>query len=95
MARVVVRTRDEIPDEQYRKMVLIARLMAELGVDMDAYVRNRQKAGARFTGDAADDQIEDWIAATLFMARCGLRFPRREELPIELPPQVELAVPAL
>ena len=112
MAQVVARTKNEIPDEQYKKMVLtlmdkqagrevataevfgqcvihaptaedkiritryqaeelknfklIARLMAELGVDMDAYVRNRQKAGARFTGDAADDQIQDWIDATLF-----------------------------
>ncbi len=109
---LVVRTRDEIPDEAYRKMVLtlmdkqvgrevataevfgqcvlhaptvedkiritrfqgeelkhfqlIARLMAELGVDMDAYVRNRQKAGARFTGEEADAQIRDWIDATLF-----------------------------
>ena len=112
MARIVVRTKDEIPDEQYRKMVLtlmdkqagrevataevfgqcvihaptvedkiritryqaeelkhfklIARLMAELGVDMDAYVRTRQKAGSRFTGDEADQQVGDWIDATLF-----------------------------
>jgi len=112
MDKFVVRTKDEIPDEQYKKMVLtlmdkqagrevataevfgqcvihaptvedkiritryqaeelkhfklIAKLMAELGVDMDAYVRTRQKAGARFTGDAADDQIVNWIDATLF-----------------------------
>ena len=112
MARKQVRSKDEIPDADYKKMVLtlmdkqagrevataevfgqcvihaptaedkiritryqgeelkhfklIAKLMAELGVDMDAYVRNRQKAGARFTGDEADMQIEDWIDATLF-----------------------------
>lgn len=107
-----VQSRDQIPDENYRKMVLIlmdrqagreiataevfgqcvihapgvddkiritryqneelkhfkliARLMAELGVDIDAYVRDRRKAGARFTGDEADVRIEDWIDATLF-----------------------------
>ncbi len=249
MTKLVVRAKDEIPDEQYKKMVLtlmdkqggrevataevfgqcvihaptveakiritryqaeelkhfklIARLMAELGVGMDAYVRNRQKAGARFTGNEADEQIQDWIDATLFnfmidraatfqlteytkgsylplakanqtilkeeeghknfgeacleemckdpetrveiqqrfkkwfvasmrifgrpgtpgnqyclkvglktrdsgdvaaayldsirpvMARCGLRFPQRHELPIELPPQADLSVPGL
>ena len=112
MGKFLVRSKDEIPDEPYKKMVLtlmdkqagrevataevfgqcviyaptvddkiritryqgeelkhfklIAKLMAELGVDMDAYVRNRQKAGTRFTGDEADDQIEDWIDATFF-----------------------------
>ncbi len=248
MATPTVRTRDEIPDAAYRKMVLtlmdkqasrevataevfgqcvlfaptiedkiritrfqheelkhfqlLARLMRELGVDMEAYVRDRQRAGARFTGDEADVQIRDWIDATLFnfmidraatfqlteytkgsylplarandailkeeeghksfgeacleemcrdpetraeiqrrfkkwfvasmrifgrpetpgnkyclevglktrdsgdvaaayvdsirpvMARCGLRFPDRSELPLELPPQINLAVPA-
>jgi hypothetical protein len=29
------------------------------------------------------------------MARCGLRFPDRSELPLELPPQVNLDVPAV
>jgi ring-1,2-phenylacetyl-CoA epoxidase subunit PaaA len=245
---LTVRSRDEIPDEQYRKMVLtlmdrqagreiataevfgqcvihapsiddkiritryqneelkhfklIAKLMRELGVDIDDYVRNRQKAGARFTGDDADISIADWIDATLFnfmidraatfqlseytrgsyqplaranqsivkdeeghknfgelclvemcrdlatraefqrrfkkwfvaamrifgrpgtpgnryclevglktrdsgdvvaayldsirpvMVECGLRFPRRSELPVELPPQIDLSVPA-
>jgi 1,2-phenylacetyl-CoA epoxidase catalytic subunit len=52
--------------EELKHFQLIGKLMAELGVDMDAYVRNRQKAGARFTGDEADTQIEDWIDATLF-----------------------------
>ncbi|PYN67496.1 MAG: hypothetical protein DMD90_05980 [Candidatus Rokuibacteriota bacterium] len=52
--------------EELKHFQLIARLMAELGVDMDAYVRDRQKAGARFTGDEADIQIQDWIDATLF-----------------------------
>jgi ring-1,2-phenylacetyl-CoA epoxidase subunit PaaA len=112
MTTVLVRNKNEIPDEQYKKMVLtlmdkqagreiataevfgqcvvhaptaddkiritrfqaeelkhfklIAKLMAELGVDMDAYVRNRQKAGVRFTGNEADIRIEDWIDATLF-----------------------------
>ncbi|MFQ5897379.1 MAG: hypothetical protein ACE5JN_03945 [Candidatus Methylomirabilia bacterium] len=27
------------------------------------------------------------------MVRCGLRFPQRHELPIELPQQVDLSVP--
>src|SRR5438128_5179710 len=52
--------------EELKHFQLIARLMAELGVDMDAYVRDRQRAGARFTGDEADMQIQDWIDATLF-----------------------------
>ena len=109
---IQVRTKDEIPDEAYRTMVLtlmdkqagrevataevfgqcvlhaptvedkiritrfqaeelkhfqlIAKLMRELGIDMDAYVQNRQRAGARFTGDEADMQIQDWLDATLF-----------------------------
>lgn len=112
MGRLPVRSKEQIPDEAYKKMVLtlmdkqagreiataevfgqcvihaptvqdkiritryqgeelkhfklIAKLMAELGVDMDAYVGNRQKAGARFTGDEADIQIQDWVDATLF-----------------------------
>jgi 1,2-phenylacetyl-CoA epoxidase catalytic subunit len=107
-----VQTKDEIPDDAYRKMVLtlmdkqasrevataevfgqcvlhaptvedkiritrfqqeelkhfqlLARIMTDLGVDMDAYVRDRQRAGARFTGDEADMQIRDWLDATLF-----------------------------
>ncbi len=107
-----VRSKDEIPDDAYRKMVLtlmdkqasrevataevfgqcvlyaptvedkiritrfqheelkhfqlLAKLMGELGVDMDVYVQDRQRAGARFTGDEADIQIRDWQDATLF-----------------------------
>ena len=107
-----VRSKDEIPDDAYRKMVLtlmdkqasrevataevfgqcvlyaptvedkiritrfqheelkhfqlLAKLMGELGVDMDVYVRDRRRAGARFTGDEADIQIRDWLDATLF-----------------------------
>jgi ring-1,2-phenylacetyl-CoA epoxidase subunit PaaA len=248
MGGVIVRSKDDIPDQDYRKMVLtlmdkqagrevataevfgqcvlfapaiedkiritrfqheelkhfqlISKLMADLGVDMDVYIRDRQRAGARFTGDEADIQIRDWIDATLFnfmidraatfqlteytrgsylplaranevilqeeeghknfgegclehmcqdpatqaeiqrrfkkwfvasmrifgragtpgnqyclkvglktrdsgdvaaayldsirpvMARCGLRFPDRSELPLDLPPQVDLSVPA-
>ena len=112
MTTAIVRSQDEIPDADYRKMVLtlmdkqasrevataevfgqcvlfaptvedkiritrfqheelkhfqlLARLMSDLGVDMDAYIRDRQRAGARFTGDEADVQIQDWIDATLF-----------------------------
>ncbi len=112
MTALRVRSKDEIPDGDYRKMVLtlmdkqasrevataevfgqcvlyaptvedkiritrfqheelkhfqlLARIMSELGVDMDAYVRDRQRAGARFTGDEADIQIRDWLDATLF-----------------------------
>ena len=112
MAAPLVSSKDEIPDDAYRKMVLtlmdkqasrevataevfgqcvlhaptvedkiritrfqheelkhfqiLARIMSDLGVDIDAYVRDRQRAGARFTGDEADMQIQDWLDATLF-----------------------------
>jgi ring-1,2-phenylacetyl-CoA epoxidase subunit PaaA len=112
MTTVTVRTKGEIPDADYKKMVLtlmdkqagrevataevfgqcvlfaptvedkiritrfqheelkhyqlLAKLMSDLGVDMEAYIRDRQRAGARFTGDEADIQIQDWIDATLF-----------------------------
>lgn len=52
--------------EELKHFQLIGTLMRELGVDMEAYVRDRRKAGARFTGDEADIQIRDWIDATLF-----------------------------
>jgi ring-1,2-phenylacetyl-CoA epoxidase subunit PaaA len=52
--------------EELKHFQLLARLMTELGVDMDAYVRDRQRAGTRFTGNEADEQIADWIDATLF-----------------------------
>jgi 1,2-phenylacetyl-CoA epoxidase catalytic subunit len=189
--------------EELKHFQLLAHIMSELGVDMDAYIRDRQRAGARFTGDETDIQIRDWIDATLFnfmidraatfqlteytrgsyaplakanevilkeeeghkdfgegvlaqmcqdpatraeiqqrfkkwfvasmrifgragtpgnryclkvglktrdsgdvaaayldsirpvMARCGLRFPDRRELPLELPPQIDLSVPAV
>ncbi|MGH7905769.1 MAG: ferritin-like fold-containing protein [Candidatus Binataceae bacterium] len=112
MHHTLVHNKDEIPDDQYKKMVLtlmdrqagreiataevfgqcvifapalddkvrttrfqneelkhfklVAKLMAELGVDMDEYVRNRKKAGARFTGNEADVRVDDWLDATLF-----------------------------
>lgn len=112
MKAKLVKSKDEIPDADYRKMVLtlmdkqasrevataevfgqcvlqaptiedkirltrfqheelkhyqlLSKLMTELGVDMDAYMRERQRAGSRFTGDEADIQIRDWIDATLF-----------------------------
>lgn len=52
--------------EELKHFQLISRLMSDLGMDMDAYVKNRQRAGARFTGEEADTQIQDWIDATLF-----------------------------
>jgi 1,2-phenylacetyl-CoA epoxidase catalytic subunit len=52
--------------EELKHFQLLARIMSELGVDMDVYIRDRQRAGARFTGDEADIQIRDWIDATLF-----------------------------
>jgi 1,2-phenylacetyl-CoA epoxidase catalytic subunit len=52
--------------EELKHFQLLARIMSELGVDMDAYVRDRQRAGARFTGDESDMQIRDWLDATLF-----------------------------
>src|SRR3989442_36030 len=77
--------------EELKHFQLIARLMAELGVDMDAYVRDRQNAGARFTGDEADIQIQDCIDATLFnfmiareATRSAVRFTGGCELPRQL-----------
>jgi len=52
--------------EELKHFQLVGKLMRDLGVDTDAYVRDRQKAGSRFTGDEADTQIRDWIDATLF-----------------------------
>jgi 1,2-phenylacetyl-CoA epoxidase catalytic subunit len=52
--------------EELKHFQLLAKLMSDLGVDMDAYLRDRQRAGARFTGDEADMQIRDWLDATLF-----------------------------
>jgi len=52
--------------EELKHFQLLAKLMSELGVDMEVYVRDRQRAGARFTGDEADIQIRDWLDATLF-----------------------------
>ncbi len=52
--------------EELKHFQLLAKIMRELGVDMDAYLRDRQRAGARFTGDEADMQIADWLDATLF-----------------------------
>ena len=52
--------------EELKHFQLLARIMSELGVDMDAYIQDRQRAGSRFTGDEADMQIQDWMDATLF-----------------------------
>jgi 1,2-phenylacetyl-CoA epoxidase catalytic subunit len=52
--------------EELKHFQLLAKIMSDLGVDMDAYVRDRQRAGSRFTGDEADLQIQDWLDATLF-----------------------------
>jgi ring-1,2-phenylacetyl-CoA epoxidase subunit PaaC len=114
MSALLIHSKDEIPDDRYRKMVLtlmdrqagrevataevfglclihapgiddkirltrfqaeelrhfklVGPLMEELGVDLEQYVRDRQRAGARFTGDETDIRIDDWIDATLFNA---------------------------
>lgn len=52
--------------DELKHFQLLAKIMGDLGIDMDAYVKDRQRAGARFTGDEADMQIRDWIDATLF-----------------------------
>jgi hypothetical protein len=59
--------------EELKHYQLLAKLMSELGVDMDAL--------------GFIDSIRPVMAA------CGLRFPDRHELPLELLPQVELSVP--
>ncbi|HTW89997.1 MAG TPA: ferritin-like fold-containing protein [Candidatus Binataceae bacterium] len=53
-------------NEELKHFKLVARLMAELGVDMDRYVADRKRAGARFTGNEDDVRVSDWIDATLF-----------------------------
>jgi hypothetical protein len=45
----------------------------------------------RDSGDVAAAYID---SIRPVMARCGLRFPERGELSLELPPQVDLHVPA-
>ena len=108
----LIRNQDEIPDEQYRRMLLtlmerqagreiagaevfgqclihaptydhkvqlvrlqreelkhfklIANLLAEFGIDIDTFVRTGQRGEARFTGNAADLHVEDWIDGVLF-----------------------------
>jgi ring-1,2-phenylacetyl-CoA epoxidase subunit PaaA len=112
MNKLLVRSKDEIPDVQYRKMLLtlmerqagreisgaevygqclifaptydlkmdlvrfvreefrhyklIADLMAELGVDLERFVRGNQRGEARFTGNPTDVVVEDWTDAILF-----------------------------
>jgi hypothetical protein len=45
----------------------------------------------RDSGDVATAYID---SIRPVMAGCGLRFPERSELPLELPPQLDLNVPA-
>jgi ring-1,2-phenylacetyl-CoA epoxidase subunit PaaA len=112
MGMSLIRSKDEIPDEPYRKMLLtlmerqagreiagaevfgqclvhaptyehklqlvrlqreelkhfklIADLMADFGIDVEAFVRTGQRGESRFTGNAADLQVEDWIDGVLF-----------------------------
>src|SRR5436190_22207449 len=47
--------------EELKHFQLLSKLMGELGVDMDVYARDRQRAGARFTGVEADIQIRVWL----------------------------------
>ena len=44
-----------------------------------------------FSGDVAAAYLD---SIRPVMALCGLRFPDRGALPLELPPQVDLSVPA-
>jgi ring-1,2-phenylacetyl-CoA epoxidase subunit PaaA len=112
MAMNLIHNQDEIPDEQYKKMLLtlmerqasreiagaevfgqclihaptyehklqlvrlqreelkhfklIADLLAEFGIDVPTLVRMGQRGESRFTGNAADLQVEDWIDGVLF-----------------------------
>ncbi len=53
-------------NEELKHFKLVAKLMDELGVDLDEYERSRKKAGTRFTGNPEDIRVEDWLDATLF-----------------------------
>jgi len=112
MATNLIHNQDEIPDDQYRKMLLmlmekqasreiagaevfgqclihaptyehklqlvrlqreelkhfklIADLLADFGIDVPTLVRRGQRGESRFTGNAADLQVEDWIDGVLF-----------------------------
>ncbi len=52
--------------EELKHFKLIADLLADFGVDVDAFVRNGARGETRFTGNAADLQVEDWIDGVLF-----------------------------
>jgi 1,2-phenylacetyl-CoA epoxidase catalytic subunit len=52
--------------EELKHFKVIADLLAELGTDVESFVRNGQRGESRFTGDAADLQVEDWIDGVLF-----------------------------
>jgi 1,2-phenylacetyl-CoA epoxidase catalytic subunit len=52
--------------EELTHFKLIADLLAEFGIDVESFVRNGQRGESRFTGNAADLQVEDWIDGVLF-----------------------------
>ena len=52
--------------EELKHFKLIADLLAEFGIDVETFVRNGQRGESRFTGNAADLQVEDWIDGALF-----------------------------
>src|SRR3989442_752475 len=89
--------------EELKHYQLLASVMTELGVDMEAYIRDRQRAGTpgnksclgvglktRDSGDVAAAFVD---SIRPVMAACGLAFPERRDMPLELPPQVDLSVP--
>src|SRR5438093_540932 len=133
-----IRSKDAIPDQAYRKMVLTlmdkqaGREVATAEVfgqacleEMTRDVATRAEIQRRFkkwfvasirifgraktpgnqycidvglkTRDSGDIAAAYLDSIRPVMTRCGLRFPDRSELPLELPPQVDLTVsqPAL
>ena len=52
--------------EELKHFRLIADLMADLGIDIDEFVRNGQRGESRFTGNPDDLSVEDWIDGVLF-----------------------------
>ena len=83
-------TRAEIQRRFKKWFVASMRIFGRAGTRGNQYCL---KVGlkTRDSGDVAAGYID---SIRPVMARCGLRFPDRSELAIELPPQVDLTVPA-
>ena len=83
-------TRAEIQRRFKKWFVASMRIFGRAGTPGNQYCL-RVGLKTRDSGDIAAAYLD---SIRLVMARCGLRFPDRSELPLELPPQIDLNVPA-